>query len=800
MRRLFIVLSLLAFTISIVAEKVEFDFSGPDGNELKYRIENETSVSVIWRTKRYGKPYEYEHVVIPEKVTYKGKEYEVRYIYDAFYKCEKLKSIDIPKTIKIIDYESFTNCYELEKVNIHDIGAWCKIDFGDNPLRNNRAQLYLNNTLVESITFPNTLNSIEHSAFDWCKSLREIVIPSSVKKIGNFAFQRCHKLTSVKILDSGPVEVGKDFYHFVAATRNNGLKSIGESAFASCDSLTTVILPNSITTIGKGAFSSDRSLTNITLPSSLTELPEYIFRNTSLESITIPSSVSRIKWRAFGDCKKLKEVNIKNHSITIDNHAFGGCTNLSKLKGLTRKSKVSANAFIDQDLADYTRTPFSLEENKKTFSYFVGGMVEDAIAQWQKKGEFETSEQWKQRVTTVNRDKEVKRVVEQLRQEYIAQMTISDPKPTLLTYDADKGVQPVKIGSETLYVKVPVGEAQQFKTNFKPEYIHTDYDIADDRLAVVGRTCKIGDKTYQTTNTYAKADNLYDLAINLPPLEMDFSNNSDISPNKEIAHNIKIDRTIDQNIPASGVINARTFAVIIGNENYSLVAKVPFAKNDAQVFAEYCRKTLGLPDKNVRTYGDATFGMMKNAIKDIQNISNAYSGNINVIFYYAGHGIPNEQSKDAFLLPVDADGRETEICYPVSRLYQELGGLNAQRVVVLMDACFSGAQRGDGMLASARSVALKPKPSTPQGKMVVLSAATSDETAYPYKEKGHGMFTYFLLKKLRDTKGGCTLKELGDYIQQNVIQQSVVVNRKKQTPTVIPSQAVINSWQTMKLR
>jgi hypothetical protein len=143
---------------------------------------------------------------------------------------------------------------------------------------------------------------------------------------------------------------------------------------------------------------------------------------------------------------------------------------------------------------------------------------------------------------------------------------------------------------------------------------------------------------------------------------------------------------------------------------------------------------------------------------------------------------------------------QTEVCYPVSRLYKELGDMGARSVVVFIDACFSGAQRGEGMLASARGVALKAKASAPQGNMVVFSAATGDETAFPFKEKGHGMFTYFLLKKLQESKGDCTLGELGDYIQTNVRQQSVVVNRKNQTPTVVPSGTMIEKWKNLKLR
>lgn len=258
---------------------------------------------------------------------------------------------------------------------------------------------------------------------------------------------------------------------------------------------------------------------------------------------------------------------------------------------------------------------------------------------------------------------------------------------------------------------------------------------------------------------------------------------------------------IDKDIPMTATAeDNHTFAVIIGNENYTMVRKVDYAKNDAQVFAEYCQKTLGLPKRNIRIYEDATYAMMLSAVKDIQDIAKAYNGNINVVYYYAGHGIPDEKEKDAYLLPIDVDGRQTSFCYPVSRLYQELGDMNANSVIVLMDACFSGAVRGDGMLMAARGVAIKAKPTTPNGKMVVMTAASGDETAFPYAEKGHGMFTYFLLKKLRDSKGNCSLGELSDYIKTNVQQQSIVVNRKSQTPTINVASSLENSWKNMKLK
>ena len=257
---------------------------------------------------------------------------------------------------------------------------------------------------------------------------------------------------------------------------------------------------------------------------------------------------------------------------------------------------------------------------------------------------------------------------------------------------------------------------------------------------------------------------------------------------------------IDVNLPKATEPRDNTFAVVIGNEDYKYVAAVPFAARDAAIFAKYCRVTLGLPDDNIRLYTNATYGDILDAIDDIKTISEVYNGDIRVIFYYAGHGVPDEATRNAYLLPVDARSQQLKTCYPIEKLYAELGSLKAHSVTLLLDACFSGSQRGEGMLMSARGVALKPRTDEPKGNMVAISAATGEETAYPYAEKRHGMFTYYLLSKLQESGGDVTLGELCDYITTKVSQQSVKVNRKQQTPTVMPSPEIETSWRTLPLR
>lgn len=258
---------------------------------------------------------------------------------------------------------------------------------------------------------------------------------------------------------------------------------------------------------------------------------------------------------------------------------------------------------------------------------------------------------------------------------------------------------------------------------------------------------------------------------------------------------------VDKNIPEVKADNTdNTFAVVIANESYNKEAGVPFAANDGKIFAEYCKRTIGLPETNVRLLTNATLNDMKHEINWLRQVIETRKGKAKVIFYYAGHGIPDEKDKQAYLLPVDGYGSDTSTGYSLNSLYKELGEVPSQSVVVLLDACFSGAKREGDMLASARGIALKTSRGEPQGNMVVFSAAKGDETAYPYKKEGHGLFTYFLLKKMQESKGEVTLKELGDYLAEKVSQQSIVVNSKSQTPTVIVSNSIAGDWTSWKLK
>ena len=103
------------------------------------------------------------------------------------------------------------------------------------------------------------------------------------------------------------------------------------------------------------------------------------------------------------------------------------------------------------------------------------------------------------------------------------------------------------------------------------------------------------------------------------------------------------------------------------------------------------------------------------------------------------------------------------------------------------------------MLVAARGVR-RAKEETPIGNMVVFSASQEDESAHAYPEKAHGMFTYFLCKKLQESKGNVTLGELSDYVRQNVLKRSTVMLNTTQTPTTSSSPKLLTQWREITLK
>jgi uncharacterized caspase-like protein len=135
----------------------------------------------------------------------------------------------------------------------------------------------------------------------------------------------------------------------------------------------------------------------------------------------------------------------------------------------------------------------------------------------------------------------------------------------------------------------------------------------------------------------------------------------------------------------------------------------------------------------------------------------------------------------------------------LKELYSKLTQYPAARVTVILDACFSGGARNQGLVA-ARAVKVRPKDDALSGNLVVLTASSGDQSSLPFKEKKHGMFTYHLLKKMQETKGEITYDELFNHLQEQVGVKSLLINSKEQTPQANVSPTLGDDWKGWKMK
>ena len=256
--------------------------------------------------------------------------------------------------------------------------------------------------------------------------------------------------------------------------------------------------------------------------------------------------------------------------------------------------------------------------------------------------------------------------------------------------------------------------------------------------------------------------------------------------------------SVDNNIPVTGKKYPNRFALIFGNENYSdyqsglnTESNVAFARNDASVFRQYAEKTLGIDAKNIFFTTDATSGKMNQEINKVEAILKRVGQNAELVFYYAGHGFPDEVTKSAYLIPVDVSATNLTSGVKLGDLYKRFSETGAGRITIFLDACFSGGGRNTGLLA-ARSVKVKPKADFISGNMVVFTASSGEQSSLPYQAEKHGMFTFFLLKKLQETSGNLNYNDLAGYIKTEVSIESIRTNSKEQDPDVLVSPDIEN--------
>ena len=249
------------------------------------------------------------------------------------------------------------------------------------------------------------------------------------------------------------------------------------------------------------------------------------------------------------------------------------------------------------------------------------------------------------------------------------------------------------------------------------------------------------------------------------------------------------------------------YAVIFGVERYRDLPQVDYATRDAEMVKKYLVKTLGYREQNIVmllndrvTRSQIEARLEKWLPKQINNDQNS-----EVFVYYGGHGAPDPETHQSFLVPYDGDPAFLETtAYGLNRLYQVLKELPAKQVTVVLDSCFSGAGGRSVIAKGARPMLITvDSPVVSSENLTVFTAAAGNQISSAYQEKRHGLFTYFFLKGLQgeadlNKDGAIGLREFDEYVRTQV---QTVARRKNvdQTPQILPGLDVMGGRADQEL-
>lgn len=250
-----------------------------------------------------------------------------------------------------------------------------------------------------------------------------------------------------------------------------------------------------------------------------------------------------------------------------------------------------------------------------------------------------------------------------------------------------------------------------------------------------------------------------------------------------------------------GATNPHRYALIIGNEDYSMVGanaeiNVPYAVNDALLFREYCIRTFGVQDTHIKVFPNATAGLMHEQLDWLVNIAST-DPEAELIFYYSGHGSNDEATKEAYLLPVDITGKNVRLGMGLKDIYNRLGACRIKGAYIFLDACFSGSYKSAAPLLSQKGVRVAPKTGTPSGNTLSFSSSSGDQTSSVYHEKKQGYYTYFLLKTLKEANGQLTMRQWFEKTNAEVKRATAMIG-KIQEPQVMFS-PMWSGWADIQL-
>ena len=344
-----LIISLLVTTITF-AYDIEID-----GIYYNLDMENKTAEVTSRISEETGVCDYTGDIVIPSFFVNGGVTYSVTSISNFAFFAADITSITIPNSVTEVGGGVFGNCSNLKSVVLSENMTSLPYINDGGPGWGTDYGFFHGCISLESIIIPNGIVEIGNLAFNGCESLTSITIPNSVTEIGGGLFASCKSLKTVKLPENIKV-----------LRAHQGYKYTG--FFQGCESLESFTIPNSVTEISENAFYGCSSLTSIEIPNSVTEIGYSAFEEChSLTSIEIPNSVTDIDGRAFYGCSSLTSIEIPNSVTYLGSEAFANCYSLRYAKLGSGFNANGEDGYLDNNLFycedDYVWVGDENEEN-----------------------------------------------------------------------------------------------------------------------------------------------------------------------------------------------------------------------------------------------------------------------------------------------------------------------------------------------------------------------------------------------------------------------------------------------------
>lgn len=268
---------------------------------------------------------------------------------EAFYGCVKLSSISIPQNTNQIGDNAFINCRSLELINVSANNEnYASVD---GVLFNKEKTMLIKypqgKTLTQYIV-PDTVTKIYDFAFQANESLVSVEIPNSITDISDYAFYGCSNLTSVSIPKS-VIQIGENAFGSCVQLKKVNIADIEKWCNIDFYSATANPLSN-----GGGLYLDGKIIRNIILPETLIDVKKYTFSgNKFLKSVKLPDTIEKIGENAFDGCLNLELLVMSKNVTDIGDNAFAGCKKLESVVVPKSLKNVGYGAFHPNDGLKY---------------------------------------------------------------------------------------------------------------------------------------------------------------------------------------------------------------------------------------------------------------------------------------------------------------------------------------------------------------------------------------------------------------------------------------------------------------